>query len=178
MIVLVGASASGKTELAKLLFKIYGYTKCITTTTREPRANEENDIDYHFLTMEEFEQLKTEEAFLENSLYNGNYYGFQKRDVKHKGVVVVDPNGANSIIKNSDQKVFVVYIKTSEDTRMKRMISRGDDLKLAEKRIDNDRSVFIKENIDRIDLMIENETQDLNKIAAYIHNKYLSYMGE
>ena len=56
MIVLVGASASGKTELAKQLYQTYGYKKCITTTTREPRKNEVDGIDYHFLSQETFDE--------------------------------------------------------------------------------------------------------------------------
>ena len=58
MIVLVGASASGKTEIAKLIIKNHGFEKMVTTTTRPMRVGEVKDVDYHFLTKEEF--LKSE----------------------------------------------------------------------------------------------------------------------
>ena len=54
MIILVGASASGKTEIAKLIIKKYGFKKMVTTTTRPMRAGEVADIDYHFISKEEF----------------------------------------------------------------------------------------------------------------------------
>ena len=56
MIILVGASASGKTEIAKILYK-KGYKKCVTTTTRQIRPSEVNGIDYHFITKEDFNKL-------------------------------------------------------------------------------------------------------------------------
>ena len=54
MILLVGASASGKTEVAKLLKALYGIKKVITHTTRPIRKSEENDVDYHFVSKDEF----------------------------------------------------------------------------------------------------------------------------
>ena len=50
MIVLAGASASGKTEVAKLLAKKYGIVKIITTTTREKRVGEVDKRDYFFVS--------------------------------------------------------------------------------------------------------------------------------
>ena len=46
MIILVGPSASGKTEIAKILIKEYGYQKFVTTTTRNIRINEKDNVDY------------------------------------------------------------------------------------------------------------------------------------
>ena len=74
MIVLVGASASGKTKLSKILFKEYGYKKCITTTTRVMRDNEQQGVDYHFLTKEAFETKISEGAFYEVTSYQNHYY--------------------------------------------------------------------------------------------------------
>ena len=58
MIILVGASASGKTEIANILIKKYGYEKMVTATTRPMRVNEVNKVDYFFLTEEEFKTKK------------------------------------------------------------------------------------------------------------------------
>ena len=54
MIILVGPSASGKTEIAKILIKEYGYQKFVTTTTRNIRINEKDNADYHFINKEQF----------------------------------------------------------------------------------------------------------------------------
>lgn len=58
MIILVGASASGKTEVAKMLGKLFQMRKVITHTTRPMRENEKDGVDYYFVTREEFLNLK------------------------------------------------------------------------------------------------------------------------
>jgi len=173
MIILVGASASGKTELAKILYKKYGYNKCVTTTTRAPRKNEKNHLDYHFLTEKEFLALKKEHKFLEVSIYDHHYYGLQKNDVCEKGVVVVDPNGANSIVKNSEKNIFVVLVHSKRETRMNRMINRGDSLEKSQRRIKNDEKIFNVKHFAKIDLLLENEDKDLNILASTIHEAYM-----
>ena len=111
MIVLVGASASGKTEIAKILYK-KGYKKCVTTTTRQIRPSEVNGIDYHFITKEDFNKLLLENAFLEVTKYQNNLYGLQKKDIISNGVAILDPNGANNVIRAIGMGVFVVFIKS------------------------------------------------------------------
>ena len=77
MIVLAGASASGKTEVAKELAKKYGITKVITTTTRDMRVNEVNGRDYFFVSKEEFERMVHDGCFVEYTVFNENLYGRQ-----------------------------------------------------------------------------------------------------
>ena len=63
MIIIVGASASGKTEITKVLIKDYNYHKCVTTTTRLPRVGEVDGKDYHFLNHETFmNKIKNEKT--------------------------------------------------------------------------------------------------------------------
>lgn len=51
MLVLMGKSASGKTEIAQILVKKYGFHSVVTYTTREPRAGEIPDVTYHYITL-------------------------------------------------------------------------------------------------------------------------------
>ena len=64
MIILVGASASGKTEVAKYLIKNYGFEKVVTFTTRVKRPSEIDKIDYNFVTKDQFLKLKDENFFV------------------------------------------------------------------------------------------------------------------
>ena len=57
MVILVGASASGKTEVARYLQAVYGMRKATTTTSRPPRKGERDGIDYFFVSKEDFERL-------------------------------------------------------------------------------------------------------------------------
>lgn len=173
MIVLVGASASGKTEIAKILFNKYGYKKCITTTSRSPRKNEVDHVDYHFLSKERFQELVDKDAFLEVSIYNHHYYGFQKKDVMYKGVVVLDPNGANAVIRANIEDVMIVYVHSDKDLRESRMIQRGDCREDIKKRLISDDETFKPSNIKRIDLRIENHEIDIESLGTYIHQQYI-----
>ena len=64
MIILIGPSASGKTEVVKYLVNNYGYTKLVTNTTREKGIGEIDGKDYNFITREDFlSKLKNNEFF-------------------------------------------------------------------------------------------------------------------
>ena len=73
MIILVGASASGKTEVAKVLAKTFQMRKVITHTTRPMRENEIDGVDYYFVSREEFISLKKHNFFVETTEYNDNF---------------------------------------------------------------------------------------------------------
>jgi len=176
MIVLVGASASGKTELAKFLYKKYNYHKVVTTTTRLPRTGEKNGVDYHFLTQTEFKKLELENAFIEVSSYNSHWYGIQKKDVDIQGVVIVEPNGANALVDKIGNDAYVVYVETSEMTRMNRMLQRGDQLSKVHERVRFDQNVFIIDQFRKIDLKLSNESETLESLANTIDTKYKEYI--
>jgi guanylate kinase len=176
MIVCVGASASGKTQLAKTLYKKYGYKKCVTTTTREKRDGEINGVDYHFVSKQTFLDLKEENAFFEASQYHNHLYGIQKKDVHENGIVIVEPDGANTLIKNLKNEVFVVFVKASESLRIERMTKRNDDPLLIEQRIKNDQKVFNESNLIRIDLTITNESKSLEELASFVNKSYQRYI--
>jgi guanylate kinase len=177
MIVLVGASASGKTELAKILGNSYHYKKCITTTTRAMRCNEMQDVDYHFISKTDFLNKHTNGDFIEVTYYQENLYGIQKNDVRLNGVVIVDPTGANSLVDQMGKDVFIVLVESSETLRKSRMIKRGDDLQLIENRVLLDAQIFQPQMINRIDLLVKNEDDTLVDLAAFIHQHYQTYMN-
>lgn len=69
MLVLIGKSASGKTEIAQILVKKYGFHSVVTYTTRKPRAGEIPDVTYHYITVEDFKQKIKEGFFAEWKQY-------------------------------------------------------------------------------------------------------------
>ncbi len=178
MIVCVGASASGKTQLAKTLYKNYGYTKCVTTTTRDKRVGEIDGIDYHFVSKKTFNELLENNAFFEAATYHDHSYGIQKKDVHKNGIVIVEPNGANTLIKALKKDVFVVYVESSEALRKERMQQRSDDPLIILERINQDRDIFNIKNLDRIDLKITNESKTLEELASFVNQSYQRYINQ
>lgn len=81
-IVLSAPSGCGKSTLIDLLLQEYhDIVYSISCTTREPRGEEEDGIDYHFLSKERFEELLAENAFLEHAKVHDNYYGTLKAPI-------------------------------------------------------------------------------------------------
>jgi guanylate kinase len=170
MLILIGASASGKTEIAKLLIKEYGFEKLVTTTTRPIREGEVDGVDYNFVTAEEFYSLKEEDAFFEWVIYNENCYGTPKES-KDNNVLIVDPIGANNIFKNSDGHMFIL-LETDEDIRRERMLSRGDAVEDIEKRLEHDRSHFDREKLINFDYDIDTSNDTIEHLAGIINDLY------
>ncbi len=170
MLILIGASASGKTEIAKLLIKEYGFEKLVTTTTRPKRVGEVDGVDYNFVTPDEFFELKENDAFFEWVIYNENYYGTPKKS-KINNVLIVDPIGANNIFKHSDGHMFIL-LETDEEIRRTRMGSRGDSLDDIEKRITHDRRHFKRDNLINVDYDIDTSNESIENLAKLINDIY------
>lgn len=174
MIVLAGASASGKTEVAKLLAKKYGITKMITTTTRDLRVGEVNGRDYFFVSKEIFNEMLHENRFVEHTIYNGNFYGSTKDQIADNRCIVVDPAGLKAYIALNNQSIMTFFLDSLEETRKKRMILRGDKKEKIISRIKHDRIAFKKEVIPPVNYHIDSETKTIEEIADEIYQIYIS----
>lgn len=172
MIILVGASASGKTEVAKRLGCLFGMKKVVTHTTRPPRPNEVDGVDYHFVSEEEFKKLKDEGAFAETTLYNGYHYGTSKKEIADDRVLIVDPAGLKHFKSLKDRRIVSFFIDVSRRTRRQRMIARGDDPELANQRIATDDEKFNLGCICNYDFVVNNETMTIDEVACYIYEHY------
>ena len=178
MLVIVGASASGKTEIANYLVNIYHYIKSITTTTRDMRAYEQNHIHYHFISKETFHELIKKDAFVETSEYQHALYGLQKSEVDTNKVVILDPNGCNAVFRLFPEDVCIVYIQSSKELRQSRMLARGDTKAHIRKRLISDDEVFRPSKLDVIHLIIDNHHQPIHQIAQKIHTFYVKFKKE
>lgn len=175
MIVLAGASASGKTEIAKLLASKYGITKIVTTTTRPKRKGEVDGVDYFFVTPQQFEKMIRENKFVEYTLFNGNMYGSTKDQIANNKCVVIDPAGLRSYVALKDDSIVTFYLEADEATRKKRMELRGDDPEKIESRLKWDHEAFKKENIVKVDYVIKNSSDDvLEDVCDQIYEIYQS----
>jgi guanylate kinase len=177
MIVLAGASASGKTEVAKELAKKYGITKVITTTTRNIRVGESNGKDYFFVSKERFEEMIKEGRFVEHTLYNGNYYGSTKDQIAPNKCVVIDPKGLKAYIALNDPNIVTFFLDSKEETRFARMLQRGDNPEDAKRRIEHDRTAFKPENVADVDYHADSENFNVEEVTDYVYKKYLQILA-
>jgi guanylate kinase len=177
MLILIGPSASGKTEVAKLLAKKYNITKIVTYTTRSPRTHEVDGIDYNFVTIEEFAKLTDENFFVETTYYNSNYYGTAKKDIKDDKCVILDPNGLKSFLALNDERIVSIFLNCDEKVRYERMIKRQDAVESADQRLVNDRIAFNEANLKGITYIVESDNITLEDLSKKVNDLYINHLG-
>lgn len=179
IIALLGASSSGKSITENLLKEKYGYEKIISCTTRKPRENEVNGIDYHFMDNETFIEAKNKGLIAEHEEYSqGRLYGTLKSSYMDEGdkVVVLTPNGLRQLKRNlPNEKYISVLFEANIGTRVKRYIDRCgvdkfnfDDAGEIFERINRDFGMFLGIK-DEVDLVVyNNEGTDINDLTTEI----------
>lgn len=123
LFLLVGRSASGKTTIADILEKEYGYTQVRSYTTRKPRYD--GEPGHIFITREEFKNL---EDVVSYTLYHENEYGTTAKLLDNNSIFVVDVPGVESLLEKykSDRPICIIYFDTSVYNRINRMLDRGN----------------------------------------------------
>ena len=177
MLILIGPSASGKTEVARLLAKKYQLKKVITYTTRKKRNNEINKIDYNFITLEEFSSLNEQDFFAETTYYNANFYGTAKKDISDNRCIILDPNGFKKFSSLKDERIISFFLSCSEDVRFKRMVSRNDKLEDINKRLINDKIAFSDNNIQGVTFVVDSDTLSIEQLTDKIYNMYTNMLS-
>ncbi|MCH5171862.1 MAG: hypothetical protein J1F31_03405 [Erysipelotrichales bacterium] len=176
MIILVGASASGKTEVAKLLNVLYSIKKVVTHTTRPIRKSEVMDVDYHFVSEEDFLKLKADDSFVETTFYNGNYYGSSKKEIGDNKALIVDPAGLDSFLALNNSHIVTFFLEADEKTRFERMLLRGDSIENAKSRIANDSIKFSQEIKSKVNYVIDSEHLTLLDMAQKVYELYTNHL--
>ena len=132
IVVLVGASGSGKTTIGKELEEL-GVRSLLSFTTRELREGEYNMIDYRFINDIELGHQILLDNVIEMTKYNGNTYGLLREDVKSAMgngsdvYFICDKNGASQIKEMYPEQCVTIFLKTDVKTMIDRMRRRGDD---------------------------------------------------
>lgn len=176
MLILVGPSASGKTEAAKLLISKYNMKKLVTYTSRNMRPNEVQGVDYHFISVEDFEKKIKDDFFIEYVNYNGNYYGTSKEGLDSDKVVILEPTGLKHYLEVAKDLVKICYLRCPKEIRYQRMIVRGDSEEVINKRIDSDDIVFSKELELIATWTIDGYGESLEDMTNRIYNLYKDYI--
>ncbi len=134
MVILSSPSGVGKTTLTKKIQqKYHSFKISVSHTTRPPRSNEVDGIDYHFVTNEKFEKLIKENKFYEYAKIFGNYYGTLKQEVdnifKTNDIIFdIDWQGTKQLSKFDKLNLIKIYLITENKEELKkRLISRNQN---------------------------------------------------
>lgn len=156
LLILVSApSGAGKSTLCDRLLQDYPeLVYSVSCTTREPRGEEEDGVDYHFISRERFDALVAEDAFLEHATVHGNSYGTLIKPVRDafaqnlSVLLDIDVDGAAQVrrrlatlpaddpLRNGFTDIFILPPSLEELRR--RLVNRGEDSpETIERRMEN-----------------------------------------
>lgn len=142
MVILSSPSGAGKTTITKKIQQKYPSFKIsVSHTTRKPRSNEVDGVDYHFVSSEEFEELIKKNEFYEYAKIFENYYGTLKKNVddtikKNDIIFDIDWQGTKKLSQFDKLDFIKLYLITDNKKEIKkRLIKRNlDTNKEVEKR--------------------------------------------
>ena len=169
LLILTGKTASGKDTIAS---RLPGFKRVITATTRSPRPNEKEGIDYYFLTKGEFENKIKQGEFFEYVTYGSNLYGTYKQELEQAqtedSLWRIDPSRAGRIkdlLKNA--KVF--YITCDDEVVLQRLKNRGLSDAEIKSRMEDDRRIW-QAYKEKYDYVIDNVPDKLDATIDKITN--------
>ena len=134
MIILSSPSGVGKTTLTKKIQqKNQSFKISVSHTTRAPRSNEIDGVDYYFVSEDKFKELIKNNEFYEHAKIFGNYYGTLKKAVdqtilNNDILFDIDWQGTKQLSKFKNLNLIKIYLITHNKNELKkRLIARNQN---------------------------------------------------
>ncbi len=134
LFVISGPSGVGKGAIVEgILARDKSIAVSISYTSRTPRANEKDKINYYFVSREKFLEMVSRNKFEEYAEVHGNYYGTAKETLENllasgkKIVFEVDIQGGLSLKKVIPEVVTIFILPPSHDEIIRRINKRGSE---------------------------------------------------
>lgn len=136
LFVVSGPSGSGKTSLCQIALREAESVRfSVSYTTRKPRQNERDGVDYFFITEERFHEMQLEGEFLEWARVYGNFYATDKsfvREILTQGTDVlldIDVQGAQQVKERMPEAIATLVFPPDYSTLRERLERRALDRK-------------------------------------------------
>ncbi len=127
-------SGAGKTSLVKaLLAEMEHIEVSVSHTTRAMRPGEQDGVDYHFISRDEFENMVEADAFLEHAQVFDNFYGTARNSIETRlaagadVILEIDWQGARQVRAWKTDAVSVFILPPSREALEERLRGRGQD---------------------------------------------------
>jgi len=164
--IIAAPSGAGKTSLVKQLrAEIANLAISVSHTTRRMRPGEMHGQDYYFVSLEDFQAMLEQQAFLEHAQVFDNFYGTAQQTVEEslkKGLDVIleiDWQGAQQVKKLLPDSISIFILPPSTEVLRQRLRNRGqDDEHIIERRMRD--AVAEMRHYDEFDYLIVNDVFD------------------
>jgi guanylate kinase len=172
LIVVSAPSGAGKSSLAeRVLKRLEDLRFSVSYTTREPRGAEQNGVDYHFVSEDQFRAMRERGEFLECAEVHGWLYGTHEKPVEEmlsQGLDVmldIDVQGAEQVRRRVPEAILIFILPPScevLDARLRaRNLNAPEDI---ERRLRN--AAIEVQLYERFDYVVLNE--DLDRALAHL----------
>ena len=134
LFIIAAPSGCGKTSLVEALIKkTKNLCVSVSHTTRPPRPDEVNGINYYFVSINEFEEMIKNNAFVEHAMVFDNHYGSSTKLIREKldeGIDVIleiDWQGARQVKENMPNAISIFILPPSNEALLGRLKQRAQD---------------------------------------------------
>ena len=165
VIVISGPSGSGKSTVINGLCKAdETLRESVSVTTRNPRPNEVDGVDYHFRSKSEFERHIAEGNFLEWAEYGGNFYGTLKSEI-----VAAREAGKDAILEIEVQGALQIRAQDLSPSRSLLIFIIPPSLAILEKRLRR-RKTESESEVNKRLAIAKSEVLEIKHYDYWVHN--------
>lgn len=134
LFVVSGPSGTGKDTVVAQLLKTHPEIQhTVSATTRAPREGEKNGINYHFMSVADFEDHLAHDQIVEHTQYCGNYYGTLRSEIETRMeqeipvILVIEVEGAGNIKKMYPGATTIFILPPDMEELERRLRNRGTE---------------------------------------------------
>ena len=134
LFIIAAPSGCGKTSLVEALIKkTKNLCVSVSHTTRPPRPDEINGINYYFISIYEFKEMIKQNAFVEHAMVFDNHYGSSSQLIREKldeglnVILEIDWQGARQVKENMPNSISIFILPPSKEALLGRLQQRAQD---------------------------------------------------